>query len=146
MSYQSHAALELKALGYNRETDTGPNRWVYDNLMELLDVFDKQEHSGASASYVIDAFSKLSRFQPLSPLTGEDWEWGGEENGIRQNKRCSTVFKDVDGRAYNIDGRVFQDSDGHCWTSINSRVYVTFPYTPKTVYCSAEMDVAEEAV
>ena len=38
------------------------------------------------------------------------------------------MFKEKDGTAYDIDGKVFSD-DGEVWyTNRNSRVNVTFPY------------------
>ena len=94
-------------------------------------------------------FSTLAEFEPLVPLTGEDWEWsdvsefGGRDDGpLYQNKRCSHVFKDSKG-AYDIDGIVWYDwhtdektGERHKvhFTSRDSRVPVTFPYTPKTEY------------
>lgn len=66
-------------------------------------------------------------FGPLSPLTGEDSEWNEIGEGRFQNRRSSRVFKDEDGRAYDIEGRVFRDGAG-CYTSRDSRVYVEFPY------------------
>lgn len=135
-----HAEREFKALGYillDQEQEDEPNTWIQESVMELLEVFSKQGHSGFSAPYVIDAFSKLAGFEPLSPLTGEDWEWAELDYGedmTHQNKRCSHVFKGADGRAYDINGKVFREPSGSCYTNGSSRVYVEFPYTPKTEY------------
>lgn len=130
-----HAEFELKALGM---LDSGDemNEFMCKNLLELLTTFSKQGHSGFSASYCLNLFEKLAKFEPITPLTGEDWEWVevAEQDGkLYQNKRCSHVFKDDKG-AYDIDGRVFRDAKGNCYTGKNSRVYITFPYTPKTEY------------
>lgn len=38
------------------------------------------------------------------------------------------------GKAYDINGKVFKESDGCCYTNKDSRVYIDFPYTPKTEY------------
>ena len=82
-------------------------------------------------------------FKPLSPLTGEDDEWMEDAfNGGFQNKRYPAVFKDKDGIAYNIEGKVFTD-DGETWyTCRDSRVNVTFPYVvpdkPEYVYRNKE--------
>jgi len=143
-----HAKRELTALGYDlNDKEDGPNKWIVENLFELLEVFSRQGHSGSSAPYCAKMFEKLALFEPLSPLTGDDDEWndisdmqGGEPGW--QNNRCSHVFKGADGRAYDIDGRVFREPDGCCYTSRDSRVYVTFPYTPKTEY----IDVQGETV
>jgi len=49
------------------------------------------------------------------------------------------VFKDETGEAYDINGKVFREPSGSCYTSFESRVPVTFPYTPTTEY----VDVVE---
>lgn len=131
---KEHAERELKSIGYDiNDQEEGPNKWIMENLLELLEVFSKQGHSGSSAQYCVDAFSKLALFEPLSPLTGEADEWMEVSDGLWQNVRCSRVFKNGD-HAYDINGKVFRDLNGHCYTNRDSRVYVTFPYTPTTRY------------
>ena len=118
---------------------------ICDHVLKLLDVFADEGHSGSSAPYAVNLFKTLAMFEPIVPLTGEDWEWTLLDYGVDpkwQNKRCGRVFKDADGRAYDIDGIVFYDwfeDENHerhksHFTSKESRVYVTFPYTPKTEY------------
>lgn len=107
-------------------------------IKEVLLVFSTHGHSGFSASYAIAVLEKLLRHEPLGPLTGEPEEWRdvSEFTGSPhfQNIRCSRVFKDgVDQPAYDIEGRVFRDAIG-AHTSKESRVYITFPYTPTTEY------------
>jgi hypothetical protein len=109
---------------------------IGENIFDVVAMFGLEGHSGSSAPYAIHYIEKALRFESFGPLTGDDAEWGEpfEYDGCCQNKRCSHVFKDVDGRAYDIDGRVFRDPDGCCYTNKDSRVYITFPYTPKTEY------------
>lgn len=118
---------------------------ICDHVLKLLDVFADEGHSGSSAPYAVNLFKTLAMFEPIIPLTGEDWEWTLLDYGVDpkwQNKRCSRVFKDADGRAYDIDGIVFYDwfeDENHerhksHFTGKESRVYITFPYTPKTEY------------
>lgn len=118
---------------------------ICDHVLKLLDVFTDEGHSGSSAPYAVNLFKTLAMFEPIVPLTGEDWEWTLLDYGVDpkwQNKRCGRVFKDADGRAYDIDGIVFYDwfeDENHerhksHFTGKESRVYVTFPYTPKTEY------------
>lgn len=57
-----------------------------------------------------------------------------------QNNRCSHLFKGADGRAYDLDGRVFIDPDGMSFTGTGSRVFVTFPYTPTREYVKVDAD------
>ena len=117
-----------------------------NHVLKLIEVFSKEGHSGSTAPYTIEMFRKLASFEPIAPLTGEDWEWVeiGEFNGNRtfQNKRCSHVFKDTAG-AYDIDGVVFYEwlvdkKTGEKYksyfTSFESRIPVVFPYTPQKVY------------
>lgn len=138
----SHAKRELKALGYiplEEDQEDSPNKWIQENVLELLEVFSQQGHSGFSASYVISLFEKLAKFEPVAPLTGEDHEWVEVDDGLYQNNRCSHVFKDKHG-PYDINGKVFVEPDGCSYTSGASRTYITFPYTPKTEYVNVEKD------
>jgi len=137
MNIRDYAKDELKRIGM---IDSGEpyNDLAAEAILDLIELFDSQGHSGFSASYVVNTFSRLAMFKPLSPLTGEDDEWNDVGNGHLQNKRYSAVFKDKDGTAYNIDGKVFTD-DGKAWyTCGDSKVNVTFPYVvpdkPEYVY------------
>lgn len=139
--YEQHARRELQALGYNLdEKEEGPNKWVVENIMELLRVFADQGHSGSSAPYVANLFVKLALHEPLCPLTGDDTEWTDVGNNCWQNNRCSHVFKDADGRAYDIDGKIFREPSGACYTNYESRVYITFPYTPSREYIDVDCE------
>jgi hypothetical protein len=135
-----HAKRELILAGYDlNEKEEGPNKWIVENIIELLNVFSKQGHSGFSALYSIDIFSKLAKHEILTPLTGEDSEWNevtepSDKNRLWQNNRCSTVFKD-EKRIWNMDGKVFIDENNCSYTNIKSRVYIkSFPYVPVTKY------------
>jgi hypothetical protein len=108
-------------------------------VLELIDCFAAQGHSGMSANVTIQLFTQLARFEPLGPLTGEDDEWNEVSDGLFQNRRCGHVFKE-NGQAYDNEGRIFRESDGCCFTNGKSRVPITFPYTPKREY----VDVPKE--
>jgi len=132
----SHAKREFMALGYDLEDkEDGPNKWIMENVIALLSLFGSQGHSGSSAPFCVSYFKNLAAWEPLCPLNGEPNEWQEVGESMFQNIRCSRVFKDgIDGVAYDIDGKVFREPDGVCYTSGDSRVNVTFPYTPKTEY------------
>ena len=106
---------------------------INKNILELIDVFSNQHHSGFTASYVIDILQRLLHYKPLTPLTGEDDEWEdvtsyGYDTPTFQNKRCSAVFKDDKG-AYWVEGKIFSSDLGHTWyTNSDSCVPVTFPF------------------
>lgn len=104
------------------------------NVLDMVATFGLQGHSGFSASYAQRYIEKALRFEPFSPLTGADSEWGEpfDYNGCSQNKRLSRVFRDADGRAYDTEGKVFEEPSGSRYTGKGSRVYITFPYTPTT--------------
>ena len=110
---------------------------IKKDILQILDTFSEQGHSGMSGAYVLSCLDRLLRFKPLSPLTGSDEEWG-EPHGhdfTQQNKRCSSVFRiNFDnGTAYDIDGKVFSKDGGkHFYSCYESRIPVTFPYYPRT--------------
>lgn len=148
-NYEKHAWLEFKAAGWLDENDKFKDEMqeaVCKHVLELLEVFNGEGHSGTSAPYTISLFKTLAEFKPIGALTGQDWEWHdvSESRGspMWQNKRCGNVFKNEDG-AYDIDGIVWWDwyADSETgkksksyFTNYQSRVPVTFPYIPKTEY------------
>ena len=67
MSFIEWAKKELDLLNKDKdEMQSLMNR----NLLEILKVFDKQGHSGFSASYLRRALNRLLDWKPLTPLTG----------------------------------------------------------------------------
>ena len=144
MEYIEYLDREWAAAGFRNADSETESAYlqgvVYDNIRELVGVFDKQGHSGFSAPYVMNLFKKIALFEPIVPLTGEEDEWFSEPFlGSRQNRRCFHVFQEIDtGRAYDSKGKVFQDKDGSRWTNNESRVEITFPYTPKTEIVKVE--------
>lgn len=143
------AESELRAAGY-----FDPDNGMYGDLLgkstlELIDVFSEQGHSGMSAGIAVSLFSKLAKFEPLSPLTGEDDEWN--EVGINQwqNKRCSHVFKSYSRlgvQAYDCEGRIFREPNGCCYTNKDSHTPITFPYVPTRMYIDVDRDLSTEEV
>ena len=137
-----YAERELDLAGWN-DPDGMYGTLVKDAVLDLVRLFSDQGHSGMSASIVTSIVEKLMRYEPLTPLTGEDNEWtvlNYDDDIAAQNKRCSHVFKRADGTAYDIEGRVFREPNGSCYTGRGSRVDITFPYNPTREY----VDVAED--
>lgn len=133
---RNHAETELKAAGlFDKDSDYGG--MLAEAVLELVDKFSDQGHSGFSAKQTIRIFSKVADFEPLVPLTGEDDEWNEVGDGVFQNRRCSHIFKE-NGQAYDIQGRVFREPSGACFTSKDSRVDIDFPHTPSTEYVDVE--------
>lgn len=169
MELIEHAKLELELAGlFNEEGD------FYEGatgkaVIELIEVFAKQGHSGMSAPIVADLFKRLANYEPLQPITGRDEEWGdvrdlGDGMPWYQNKRCSALFKDgEDGKPYYIDAIIKRDQKGICWSGmawlseedyktgdrnkmVGKRGYIkSFPFTPKTFYIDVkDVEVAPD--
>lgn len=147
---------ELARAGYPETDNNDINDWMRENVLELLEVFAKQGHSGSSAPYAVALFEKLAMWKPIAPLTGEDDEWNDPieaGNDLYQNKRNSSVFKNgKDGEAYWIHGKIFyhwiSDPDIDegkpyklTFTTKGSSVPVIFPWTePEPVYVEVVID------
>lgn len=157
MSFLEHAKLEMDIAGIYSPEGDGIDDWVREAVYDLLETLSKHETSGATNGIIVDLFAKLAKFEILSPITGIDEEWCATgcfpedgEDELFQNKRCSHVFKNgVDGKPYDIDGRVFVDQDGVSFTSPyynpkyperSSTVYIEFPYTPNPEYVKVFCD------
>lgn len=151
MSLVEHAKRELEIAGlFGADSDYGG--MLGTATLRLVEEFAKEGHSGFSAAMAVSLFEKLARYQPLTPLTGADDEWcevaeeqlsPHETVPLFQNKRCGHVFK-ADGKAWDIDGRIFREPNGVCFTSRESRVYITFPYTPVREYVDVPAADAEK--
>ena len=143
---KEHAMCEFKSAG--RLNDKG--KWsddfqqvICEQILELLELFSKHNHSGNTAPYAIDLFKKLAAFEIIVPLTGKDNEWIKIGNNTWQNKRCSHVFKDTNGKAYDIFGKIIREPNGCCYTNKDSNVFIEFPYTPKREYIEMSRTISE---
>lgn len=153
MNLVKHAHYEFAAAGW---TDGNGNfkdemqAEICKHVLRLLEVFSEEGHSGSSAPYALNLFTRLAKFEPIAPLTGEDWEWV-DHGHTKQNKRASHVFKDPDGNVYDINGRVFWEWNGtkedphkSYYTNRLSHIPVCFPYTvpekPEYVYRYSDAD------
>ena len=128
------AERELAKL--NPNDDDEMQAAINNQIMDIINVFSQQGHSGTTGPYAANVAAKLMIFQPLTPLQGTDDEWMyvAEQNGpLYQNIRCSHVFKDDKG-AYDIDGYVFEDQYGAYYTDKDSLKWIEFPYTPERQY------------
>ena len=113
------------------------------DILEIVEKFSEQGHSGFSASYALSVLDRLLRYKPISALTGDESEWNEVSSGkdgmaTYQNKRCSSVFKDVDSSGkivsiHDIDAIVVSDNGGITWFSSGGfglKKEITFPYLP----------------
>lgn len=122
MSVTESAIIEMKAAGYEQGD--------IDAMQTIMRLFFERWNSGGAVSVMIPVLDRLLRDLPLTPLTGADEEWmcNHFEEGVCQNIRCGSVFKDTrDGRIYDIYNR---DWDGE------------FPYSPKQRDLSPVIEMA----
>ena len=131
MGLYEYAVDELKHLRKDNEPDEMQDE-IEKAILEVVKVFSEQGHSGFSASYCISILHRLLQYKNITPLTGEDDEWEEVGEGVYQNKRRSSVFKQADrfnGQAYDIEGKIFSDDGGKTWyTNSKSFTPITFPY------------------
>lgn len=138
MSLIDHAKRELDIIGLREDSDDEMNVAMRNHLLQLVEEFSAEGHSGFSANYALSILNKVLAFKPLTELTGEDSEWEEVADDLYQNKRAPDVFKNANG-AYWTQGIVFWEwfsspdiDDGKPYktyfTSRDSRVPVTFPW------------------
>lgn len=160
MGLVDHAQVELQMLGLFDKKEDFYGGMTGKAVMELMEVFANQGHSGMSAGIVADLFYKLANYKPLQPITGKDEEWCllGYSDIEYQNKRESGLFKKADGRVTYNGALRKVTPDKVTWSGpiymtkedaindvnrFNSSLEIKeFPFTPKTFY----IDVLEEEV
>ena len=110
-----HARTELTRAGlFDGDADySGAHAHA---VMELIETFAAQGHSGASAALTIGLFTKLAQFQPLTPITSDPDEWNNVSDisgaPLWQNKRRSSSFSRDGGRTwYDIEDESLNNGD-----------------------------------
>lgn len=125
------AENELARLG-NDDGQEAMNK----HILQTVQVFADEAHSGFTAMYAIRMLERLLRYLPLSAIEDAPEDWNEMSEGLFQHKRCSKIFKDknrFEGKAYNIEGRVFSNDNGKTWfTNGESFVPIDFPYLVPT--------------
>lgn len=111
MSVRSQAKAELDRIKFGAE-DTAV-------MPSILDLFFDRWDSGGAVWAVAPILQRCIAGKPLSPLTGEPDEWTECGDGVFQNKRMSSVFKDP--RFH--DGKLAYDIDAP-----EPRAAISFPY------------------
>jgi len=99
--YHAHRELSLAGLG---DEDADYGGMLEKAVLELIETFDNQGHSGASAAITIHLFHELVNWRTLSPLTDDPDEWQsvsevtGEE--MWQSKRRPDAFSTDGGKTH----------------------------------------------
>jgi hypothetical protein len=110
-----HAVFELNKAGLMDE-DADYGGLVGKAVLELIQTFSKQGHSGFSAGMVRELFNKLSNFETLTPITSNPQEWNdvtelSDGNILFQNKRDPRFFSEDMGKTWwNVDEKIVKES------------------------------------
>lgn len=90
---RDYAQRELELAGlFSEDSDYGG--MIGEAVMELVEVFVKQGHSGFSAGMTLHLFRKVASFEPITPLTFEPEEWNHVHEDTYQHRRKPSVFSD----------------------------------------------------
>lgn len=84
------------------------NEMCGEAVLELIDVFSEQGHSGFSASMVLGMFTEVANYRPLGPLTNDPDEWQQVNSGSGahrdptywQSRRRPDAFSEDGGHTY----------------------------------------------
>lgn len=103
MSTIEFAQSELERAGmFDKDADYGGT--LAKAVMDLIEVFATQGHTGMTAPLTIELFSKLAMQIPITPLTYEKDEWEDRSDitnaPLWQNKRDSRVFSNDGGATH----------------------------------------------
>lgn len=117
------ARNELQIAGLFDE-DSDYDGMLGEAVIELINTFAKQGHSGFSASLVRELFSKLSNYKPLTEITNDPDQWNDiadSQSGKLgwQSRRSPSCFSEDAGKTYwDIDEDYFfhTDEDGTRWS------------------------------
>ena len=113
---------------------------VKSQVLELLQLYESQDHSRVSGFNVMDFVYRLVHQKPITPLTGADDEWEMDEIGYYVNKRFSSLIKRVYSdkriKLSNIDGiMITKNNTMYQYASLllnDEEKIITFPYIPAT--------------
>lgn len=70
----AHAKREIELAGVG-DADADYGGMIGKSVMELMEMFSQQGHSGQSAILTITMFAHLARYDVLTPLTDDPEEW-----------------------------------------------------------------------
>lgn len=95
MSAVDFAREELQRAGlFDEDSDYGG--MIGKAVMDLVEVFAGQRHSGYSAGLTVHLFNKVALLEPITPITFERDQWNEVGTGVFQHRRKSTVFSNDD--------------------------------------------------
>lgn len=115
MSITERAVSEMALAGFSGEDQ--------ETMAMILGIFFDAWDSGGAVSVMVPVLTRCLAGKCLTPLTGDESEWVDVGDGIFQNNRVGSVFKDPrfhDGlKAYDLDNPA------------GPREAIEFPYWPE---------------
>jgi len=111
-----HALTELKLAGL-LDKDSDYNGMLGEAVLDIVEIFAKQGHSGFSAAMTVQLLEKLLRYEALTEITNNPEEWFncvekygkdvvGADISLFQCKRNPALFSTDGGKTYyNVDRR-----------------------------------------
>lgn len=107
---REHAIREMKLAGVDED--------IYGDMtskavLKMIDAFESEGHSGASAGLVLSIFNRVIDFGNLTPLTNDPEEWVQHERGMWQSKRNSSAFSSDQGNSYYLTEESRWEDDEH---------------------------------
>lgn len=112
------AVREMDRLGmFDKDSDYEGK--IGEAVIELLEVFSKQGHSGFSEEATVNFFSMLALHKPLTAITNDPNEWMQVDSAgtLWQSSRDSSVFSVDGGKTYYF----VDDEDKHMHDSAEPR-------------------------
>lgn len=94
-----HTKKELELAGFF-DKDSDYDGGIGGSVLELIEVFAKQGHSGSSAMRTLQVFNMVVKFENLTPLGTTEDEWMDCGDGLWQNKRNSVMFSRDKGKTW----------------------------------------------
>jgi hypothetical protein len=140
MNIQEFAIHELDLADI---TDKNPDIYPFlrTAVLDMIIAFGKAGHSGGSAAQTIAIINRILKFEPLTPLSGNDDEWldcsdvyGKSDGSIFQNIRCPYVFKNDLGHAWVLD------------VNTAAQRPITFPYMPGSLDDGSQINAVLEEI
>ena len=103
MSLVAHAKEELTRAGlFDRDSDY--KGMIGEAVLELVEKFAEQGHSGFSAHLTLEVFQRVASFKTLTPITCDPSEWNYindmQSEPLWQNRRQCDCFSEDGGKTY----------------------------------------------
>lgn len=115
MSLVEYAREEVRRAGL-LDVDSDYDGMLGTAVMELVEKFAEQGHSGYSAAATLSIFARVAAFKPLTPIGSDPDEWMevSSSEPVWQNRRRSSTFSRDGGKTwYDIDDP--KQSNGDHW-------------------------------